>query len=122
MPRSGPARLAAAVAHIDHHGGTITVRDGRPFVRVLPGTPRQDRLRAVLSSNRDLLLAVAVGRQPIELKGEKVTHELVPCDKCGEPSMVAITDAGERPGGHVWPRCRMTPGCLGRHQPERELP
>jgi hypothetical protein len=114
---TGPASLAAAIALTDRHGGTITARQGKVHVKVLPGTPDQAWLRDVLSANRDLLLAVAIGRQPVKLGREAFTHQLLPCTECGEPSMVAVTLTGKRPGHAVWPRCRMTHGCRGRHEP-----
>jgi hypothetical protein len=119
MDKSRPAALAAAIALIDRHGGRIEVRGGRPYVKVAPGTPDQEWLRGALAGQRDLLLAVALGRVGVKRRGHTVHHDLVPCAAYGEPSMVAIT--AERQSGRApWPRCRMTPGCEGRHQPRED--
>ncbi len=43
-------------------------------------------------------------------------HALAPCNVCAEVTMTAaLTPTGKARGPAQWPRCRITPGCAGRH-------
>ena len=44
------------------------------------------------------------------------THPWVPCTECGRGCLVSLTRSNGKPR-KVWPVCRMTPGCPGRHDP-----
>ena len=105
----------------------LTVTGGKVRVDAQRGV--MDRFRGLLSANRDLLLAVAIGRagrMEHTKRRQRIPttrHALVPCDVCGEVSMVGITKERLK-GGSPWPRCRLSPGvltpnhataCRGRH-------
>jgi hypothetical protein len=46
--------------------------------------------------------------------GGHVGHLWCPCDQCGQA--VLLDPGPRRTGKHVWPACRLTPGCSGRHR------
>ena len=88
----------------------IVSRGGRLITRAARGTIDDD-LRAQIGTHRDMLLIVAVSRG--------TGHAPGPCTGCGGISMVAGWNSNGKPRD-PWPRCRLTPGCEGRHQP-REI-
>lgn len=51
-----------------------------------------------------------------ELAGRATGHIFAACDHCGRASMTRA----KRDKNRQWPRCRMTPGCPGRHRPPPE--
>lgn len=84
----------------------LSVRDGKLVTQSPGGIPTE--LVPHVQHNRDLLIAATVGL--------RIGVPLAPCNGCGRVSAVALrTFAGHRRA--TWPRCSMTPGCPGHHQP-----
>jgi hypothetical protein len=83
----GPWRLAPAP------GGALRLY-APPDVRA--------RLGAAIAEHHGLLTA--------HTRGLTSGHAIAPCGACGQPAIVHVR---RRPP----PRCRMTPGCAGRHRP-----
>src|SRR4051812_14574090 len=68
-----------------------------------------------LLAERDLLIAA--------IKGRRTGHAFAKCDECGRIAMVRASwkrfdEIANKPATD-WPRCRMTPGCFGRHVPNQ---
>jgi hypothetical protein len=61
-----------------------------------------DDVAARIRQHRDILIAAVIGRG--------TGHALAPCTACGRESMTNLANT-------TWPRCRLTPGCEGRHEP-----
>ncbi len=89
-------RLDRAGAHLGSGAGGLHL--------TAPRTVRTDpEVRDTIRSNRGLLLAsIAAGH---------TGHVIGFCDRCGAASLVHFNPRGKPP------RCRITPGCDGRHHP-----
>lgn len=84
----------------------LSVRDGKLVTHSPGGIPTE--LEPHVRRHRDLLIAATVGF--------RLGVPLAPCNICGRVSAVALRTFNRNPRTS-WPRCCMTPGCLGRHQP-----
>lgn len=92
---------------LEAHGVRLSVRDGNRLVTRSPGGIPTE-LVPHLRHHRDVIVAA--------LNGFRLGVPLAPCTHCGRVSAVALRDQAHRPR-KVWPRCRMKPGCPGRHMP-----
>ena len=116
----GPGPLLDALGQLDKTDATISHQGDTVAVHAPPHL--LEWLRPVLVAERELLIAVAIGRAGTVgrvQRGKRIAttrHELVACDTCGEPSMVGITQDRIK-NRAKWSRCRMTPHCKGRHVP-----
>lgn len=114
-------RLNVAAAHTRRDGATELSLSIPPDVDVVD-------LRPWIVEHRGMILATLAGRD--------TGHAMAACTVCGELTLVAAFEprsrihedlirAGRRKPSpavprELWPACRMTPLCSGRHVPRRE--
>jgi hypothetical protein len=72
-----------------------------------------DEVRSAIRRHHDLLVWTVTSRQ--------TGHVWTPCNRCGHAVLLNHALHIGR-GSQVWPRCYLTPGCNGRHQPPTEGP
>jgi hypothetical protein len=118
-PETSGSALLAALRELEELGCELTVTpDGRP--RVTGSRQPPPHVQLVLRENRELLVAVALGRAGKADSGgpahPTTAHDLAPCTECGQARMVGVT-TGRLKSKSPWPACGMTPGCTGRHVP-----
>ncbi len=90
------------LAALEQRGIHLTVDQAGRLSTDAPRGAITDDIAIAVRSHRDLIVAALIGR--------RTGHAFGRCTTCAEESMVAIDRT-------TWPRCRMTPGCQGRHQP-----
>jgi len=96
------AGVTQLIAHLEALGIQLDIdTEGRLVTSAPRGAITAD-LADVIGTNRELIVAVVIGR--------RTGHAFGPCTTCAEESMVNLNRT-------TWPACRMTPGCKGRHQP-----
>lgn len=105
MSRRQTLDFLALLDELDQLGVTVTTDDEMHLVIDGPSGAITDRLAAAMRRHRHLLLWTVIARG--------TGHVWCPCTTCGQP--VLLDPHPRRGGDTVWPTCRLTPGCAGRH-------
>jgi hypothetical protein len=96
----------ALLADLDRLGIHVRADDDGRLVLDGPAGIISDDLAANVRAHRQLLAVTVAAR--------RTGHVWCSCTGCGQP--VLLNPGSHGGSGHVWPTCRLTPGCTGRHQ------
>lgn len=97
--------IAKLVADLDRLGVRLQGNGGRLRTDAPPDA-LDDEMVARIIAHYDELVATVTAR--------RTGHTWCPCDTCGES--VLLDPKPRLAGKLVWPDCRLTPGCPGRHR------